>query len=87
MGADPRVVRVLRRGFTIKFLQPCPLSSKPGYSRLPTDPVKLEVLDYEVQQMALKEAIEPVPRGQACFHSYLFLVPKKGGKWRPVIDL
>ena len=86
MGADPRVVSVLRRGFTIKFLQHCLLTSKPGYSRLPTDPAKLEVLD-EVQQMALKVAIEPVPEGQACHHSHLFLVPKKGGQWRSVNDM
>ena len=37
--------------------------------------------------MAQKEAIEPVPQGQACQHSHLFLVSKKGGKRRPVIDL
>ena len=54
LGVDPRVVKVLRKGFTIKFLQPCPLTSVAGYSRLPTDPVKLAVLDEEVQQMTLK---------------------------------
>jgi len=81
------VVKVLRKGFTIKFLQPCPLTSVAGYSRLPSDLAKLAVLDEEVRQMTLKAAIEPVPVGQECFHSHLFLVPKKGGKWRPVIDL
>ena len=51
LGADPRVVKVLRKGFTIKFLQPCPLTSIAGYSRLPKDPVKLAVMDEEFQQM------------------------------------
>ena len=87
MGADPQVVLTMRKGFTIKFLLPCPLTSKPGYSRKPADPVKVAVLDNEVQQMVLKGAIERLPVGQACFHSHLFLVPKPGGKWRPVIDL
>ena len=87
LGVDPRVVRVLRKGFSIKFLQPCPLTSVPGYSRMPSDPLKVAVLDEEVRQLTLKAAIEPVPVGQACFHSHLFLVPKPGGKWRPVIDL
>ena len=87
MGADPHVVSTLRKGFTIKFLEPCPLTSRPGYSRMPSDPVKVAVLDDEVQQMVRKGAIERVPVGQSCFHSHLFLVPKPGGKWRPVIDL
>jgi len=86
-GRRPPCGQSASEGFTLKFLLPCPLTCSPGYSRLPTDPVKLEVLDTEVQQMADKGAIERVPLGQACCHSPLFLVPKKGGKWRPVIDL
>jgi len=67
LGADSRVVKVLRKGFTIKFLQPCPVTSTAGYSRLPTELAKLAVLDEEVRQITLKAAIETVPVGQACF--------------------
>ena len=87
MGADKRVVSVLRYGFTLRFVQFCPTIYKPGFSRLPADPEKLAVLDAEVRQMALKEAIEIAPKGQKGFFSHLFLVPKPGGKWRPIIDL
>ena len=79
LGADPRVVKVLRKGFTIKYLQPCSLSSKSGYARLPLDPAKMAALDEEVHQMTLKVAIEPVPVGQACFHSHLAWYPRKEG--------
>jgi len=52
-----------------RYLQP--KRPKAGYSRLPTDPVKLAVLDREVQQIALKVAKEPVPVGQDCFYSHV----------------
>jgi len=48
---------------------------------MPSDPVKVAFLDNEVQHVVQKGAIERVHVG------HLFLVPKPGGKWRPVIDL
>ena len=82
-----RVVSVLRYGFILRFVQSCPTIYKPGYSRLQADPEKLAVLDAEVQQMALKDAIEIAPAGQKGFLSHLFPVPKPGGKMWPIIDL
>jgi len=55
------VVSILRYGFILRLVQSCPTIYKAGYSRLPADPEKLTVLDTEVQQMALKEAIEIAP--------------------------
>ena len=38
--------------------------------------------------MRVKQAIEPVNHtGTGGFYSHLFLVPKKDGRWRPIIDL
>ena len=41
----------------------------------------------EVQSMLQKGAIEQVSAHAVCFVSALFLVPKKGGQWRPVVNL
>ena len=55
----------------------------------PSDPEKIQLLQTEVKSMLDKHAIEPVsschPKGG--YYSRLFLVRKKSGGWRPVIDL
>ena len=47
------------------------------------------LLDIEVQKLASKEAIHLVLQGEGeqRFLSTLFLVPKKGGEQRPVLNL
>ena len=54
-----------------------------------SDPEKIQLLQTEVKSMLDKHVIEPVsscnPKG--CYNSRLFLVRKKSGGWRPVIDL
>ena len=57
--------------------------------RTPTDPEKIRLLESEVQSMLDKHAIEPVSSDhpKSGFYSRLFLVRKKSGGWRPVIDL
>ena len=58
-------------------------------SATPSDPEKIQLLQTEVKSMLDKHAIEPVssyhPEGG--YYSRLFLVRKKSGGWRPVIDL
>ena len=55
----------------------------------PSDPEKIQLLQTEVKSMLDKHAIELVsschPKGG--YFSRLFLVRKKSGGWRPVIDL
>jgi hypothetical protein len=48
-----------------------------------------EVLSSEVQEMLAKEAIEQIPWSQAQggFYSTFFLVPKKDGGVRPILNL
>ena len=58
-------------GLYYKVLATVPSYLKAWILQKPADPVKVAVLDNEVQQMVLKGAIERVPVGQACFHSHL----------------
>ena len=47
----------------------------------------IPILNAEISKLQLKGAIRPVNFTNAAFYSRLFLVPKKGGDLRPVIDL
>ena len=47
----------------------------------------ISILNAEISKLLLKGAIRPVNFTNAAFYSRLFLVPKKGGDLRPVIDL
>ena len=46
-----------------------------------------DLVSVEVQKMLEKQAISVVPPGQEGFISQIFLVPKKDGGYRPVVNL
>ena len=52
-----------------------------------TLPESFQILEQEVQSLLAKGAICEVPFTQDGFYSRLFLVPKKDGSMRPVVDL
>ena len=82
------MLSVVRDGLSLQFVEMPPLSSRPLPFRLPQDDVKAEVLRHEVHTMLTKQAIVPVLNPNTPgFYSLIFLVPKKNGQWRPVIDL
>ena len=64
-----------------------PLSKTPRPVQLPKDTRKWEALLEEVQSMLEKGAIETVEDPDPGFYSHLFVVTKKSGGLRPVIDL
>ena len=69
------------------FTDTVPVSTSPpllGYA--PSHPLFQE-LRQQVDILLEKRAIEPVSLETPGFYSRLFLAPKKGGEWRPVIDL
>ena len=88
LGAIPSVVETLRNGLTLDFHSRPPLSNVPLINSAYPDAQRNLLLKEAVDAMISKGAIEPVrevtSRG---FYSRLFLVPKKTGGWRPVIDL
>ena len=51
------------------------------------DTKKSQVLLQEVENLAAKEAIQPVPDDREGYTSPIFLVPKSDGLWHPVINL
>ena len=87
-SCHPRVAHILKYGYEIILKDPIELSRHPtihsGYANQQKQNFLLEC----VQQMLQKKAIVPVKMSATLgFHSRLFLVPKPGKKWRPVIDL
>ena len=88
LGAGPRVVQILKEGYTLPF------RIRPNLSRIPTviscygNPHRNLKLLEALHQLMYKNAIELV-RKQASlgFFNRLFLVPKPNNKWRPILDL
>ena len=86
-GADPWVVEVLRSGYRVPFRSRPPLSAVP--IPLPSytpSSIRGLALSSAVEDLLLKEAVEPAPPSSG-FYSRLFVTPKVTGGWRPVIDL
>lgn len=80
---DPWVLKIVREGYVIPFHHKPPLSTVPilfGSDH--------PFLPEAIQGLLNKGAVERVHQPQTPgFYSRLFLVPKKNGTWRPVIDL
>ena len=87
---DPWVVQVLKEGYQIPFIdqKPPPLAPLPReYPAHSGNKEKFLALQKEVEELEEKEAIEIVKSQTPGFYNRLFLVPKPGGKWRPVLDV
>lgn len=85
---DQWVLKVVRDGLSLQFEEMPPLSTRPLPFRMPRDANKAEVLRHEVEQMLVKRAIVKVHNPfSPGYYSLIFLVPKKNGQLRPVIDL
>lgn len=85
---DPWVISTLTHGYRLQFRRRPPTSGRVKMTII-RDPAKALALDQELSTLLAKGAIEPVdpqehPRG---FYSTYFLVEKKTGGFRPVLDL
>ena len=85
---EPWVVEVLRVGYILPFLSTPPLSTAPvpmpSYS---PHSIKGAALEEVTLGLIVKGAVEFTPLPSPGFYSYLFVVWKTSGSWRPVIDL
>lgn len=83
---DQWVLSVIRDGYKLEFLD-IPMNTRVKYTSVPAK--NQEILDMEVKELLQKHAVEYVPLNdiQNGFYSTFFLVPKKTGDLRPVINL
>ena len=80
---DRWVLSVERRGYKIPFVKKPTLSPSPQFFKQSGSPV----LEEEVQKLLQKRAVESINLEDPGFYSRIFLVPKRNGKWRLIIDL
>ena len=88
LGANSRVVSILKEGYVLPFKLKPPLVRHPlivsGYA----NPNRNKFLREAVQSLVDKKAVEMVRvRASLAFFNRLFIVPKPNQKWRPVLDL
>ncbi len=78
----------MTQGYRLQFLHPPPLTKSTTFT-LVADPQHREVLATEVDTLLAKRAIREVMQDnhQAGFYSRYFLIPKKDGRLRPILDL
>ena len=88
LGAGPKVVQILKEGYTLPFW------TRPNLSRSPTvishyvNPHRNSYLLEALQQLIDKNAVELVQNQTSLgFFNWLFLVPKPNNKRRPILDL
>lgn len=89
--SDSWTLSIVRSGYRIQLsVLPHLLTNPPKWcTKMPQDPVKVQVLREEVRILLQKRAIEEVTgrHPKRGFFSRIFLVKKRSGGWRPVIDL
>ena len=88
LGAGPKMVQILREGYTLPF------RIRPNLTRSPTvvsryvNPHRNSYLLEALHQLMDKNAVELVHNQTSLgFFNRLFLVPKPNYKWRPILDL
>ncbi len=81
------VLQTVEKGYRIQFGAPPPPFK--GLCLTSTNPEQALVLEQEVSSLLRKEAIEVVPPldRESGFYSRYFVVPKKDGGLRPILDL
>lgn len=84
---DKYVLSVISQGYAIPFDSPPPMTRKPVFFSV-RDESHVSLLLAEIDSLLEKRAVERVENHQSPgYYSRLFLVKKKNGKLRPVIDL
>ena len=85
---DSWVLDVIREGYRLEFTERPPVSVPYRPTPLPEDPALQTLLREEIGSLLAKEAIARLPKRPAnAVTSSFFLAPKKGGKWRPILNL
>lgn len=87
-GVSPWILRTVRFGYTLQFCRNPPRFNG-IFPTVVNSATQASVLQREISSLLLKGAIEEVPAEETeqGFYSRYFLVPKKGGGLRPILDL
>ena len=88
LGAGPKVVQILKEGYTLPFRFRPRLTRSPKVISCYVNPHRNSYLLEALHQLIAKNAVELV-RNQTSlgFFNRQFLVPKPNNKWRPILDL
>jgi hypothetical protein len=86
---DKFILNIIKNGYAIEFSSTPPVSNFQPTLTLPHPEINQETMLTEIRKLVEKGAVEEVPtqqRGKG-FYSNLFLVTKKSGGFRPVLNL
>jgi hypothetical protein len=82
------VLDIVRYGARLEFEKSPLTTTTPSPVQTPTDPTRARALCTEVQALLDKGTVSVVEdHSSPGFYSHVFLVPKKLGEWRLIIDL
>ena len=86
-AVSPWVLRTITKGYVLQFARPPPPFS--GVIQSVVQQEQSHFLREEIVSLLRKEAISIVPPEEEAsgFYSRYFLVPKKDGNYRPILDL
>jgi hypothetical protein len=85
LTSDQWVIRSVSEEFRIPFIS---IPSVPfTQSNMGMSAEFEAICDTEVQSLLQKKAIEIVPETELCFVSGLFVIPKRTGGYRPIVNL
>ena len=86
--ADKWVLETVKSGLTLEFTAAPPEGVSHRITPVPADLEIRVVLEEELNQLLLKGAIVACPANyRPRFLSTFFMAPKKGGLWRPILNL
>ena len=88
LGISPKVLTVLREGYTLPFHFRPNLTRSPTVTSCYVNPHRNLYPLEALHQLFDKNAVEMVKNQQSLgFYNQLFLVPKPNNQWRPILDL
>ena len=88
IGAPPFVLGILKDGYSLPFLRSPPQTlPRPSQYTVLTKPEQIKVVAKEVAALLTKQAIRRVSPTTRSLVSCIFVVLKKDGGWRPIINL
>lgn len=85
LTTDSNILEIIQ-GYKIEFSM-MPYQHNPRITPMPKNMTKLTLIQEEIDSLLQKQAIIPVLETPKEFISTIFLVPKKSGGMRPIINL